>query len=140
MRHSPASVRVALLLLMLDALLWFAFGIVAACGGIASINHPAIVRWVMAGLACTSAAALAGLAILLGRRSRTAFFLAVILLAIIAVLSITDQVGLVDLVSLAVSIVPLALLLKDRGWYLRRADGSGSATIVQRTGHRPDAL
>jgi hypothetical protein len=139
MGHSPTSVRVALLLLALDALLWFAFGVVAAWGGIASINHPSIVRWVMAGLACASAAALAGLTILLGRRSRVAFFLTVILLAIIAILSITDQIGLVDLVSLAVSVVPLALLLKDRAWYLRRTDAPGGATMVEQTGRRPDA-
>jgi len=80
----------------------------------------------MASLACASAAALAGLAILLSRRNRFAFYLAVILLAIIAVLSITDQIGILDLVSLAVSVIPLVLLLKDRGWYLRRTDPGGT--------------
>jgi len=64
--------------------------------------------------------ALAGLALLLSRRSRLAFYLAVILLTIIAVLSVTDQVGWIDLAALAVSVIPLLLLLKDRAWYLRR--------------------
>jgi hypothetical protein len=122
MKRYPPSVRAVLLLLALDALLWFAFGVVAACGGIASLAHPAIVRWVMACLAWASAAALAGLTLLLTRRSRLAFFLLVILLAIIVVLSLTDQVGLVDLGALAVSVIPLVLLLKDRAWYLRRND------------------
>ena len=138
MRQSPASVRVVLLLLALDAMLWFAFGVAAACGAIASIAQPAHLRWGMAGLACACAAALAGLAILLGRRSRVAFFLTVILLAIITVLSVTDQIGLADLVALAVSVVPLGLLLKDRAWYLRRTDAPGGATMVEGTGHRPD--
>src|SRR3990172_3970493 len=64
MRHSPPSVRVALLLLALDALLWFGFGVVVACGGIASINHPPVLRWGMVGLAWVSAASLAGIALL----------------------------------------------------------------------------
>ncbi len=120
MNRFPATVRATLLLLALDAVMWFAFGVTVAAGGIASIADPRALRWVMASLACASAAALAGLAILLSRRNRFAFYLAVILLAIIAVLSITDQIGWVDLASLAVSVIPLALLLKDRAWYLRQ--------------------
>jgi hypothetical protein len=138
MRHFPPSVRVALLLLALDALLWFAFGVVVACGGIASINHPPVLRWGMAGLALASAASLAGIALLLSRRRRPAFFIAISLLAIIVVLSITDQVGLVDLVALAVSAVPLGLLLKDRAWYLRPTNAAGSATMDDRADHRQD--
>ena len=120
MNRFSTTVLAALVLILLDAILWLAFGIAAACGSIASIAHPAIVRWVTAGLAWASAATLAGLAILLGRRSRLAFHLAVILLAIIAILSLADEVGLLGLVSLAVSVVPLMLLLKDRGWYVRQ--------------------
>jgi len=138
MQHLPASVRVALLLLTLDAALWFVFGVVVACGGIASINHPPVLRWVMAGLAWGAATALAGIALLLCRRSRPAFFAAVVLLTIIAVLSIADQIGLADLVGLAVSAVPLILLLRDRAWYLRRADAPGGATINDRADHRQD--
>jgi len=125
MNRSPATVCIALLLLALDALMWLAFGVVAAAGGIASITHPPALRWVMAGLAWASAAALAVLTILLSRRSRVAFCLAVILLFLIAVLSIADQVGLLDLLALALSAVPLVLLLKDRTWYLRREAPSG---------------
>jgi len=120
MSRFPATVQATLLLLALDAVMWFAFGAVAAAGGIASFAGMPGLRWVMAGLAWASAAALAVLAILLGRRSRVAFFLAVILLTIIAVLSITDQIGWLDLAALAVSVIPLVLLLKDRAWYLRQ--------------------
>jgi hypothetical protein len=85
-----------------------------------------------------SAASLAGIALLLSRRSRPAFFFAISLLAIIVVLSITDQVGLVDLVALAVSAVPLGLLLKDRAWYLRSTNAAGGATMDDRADHRQD--
>ena len=120
MSRFPATVRAALLLLALDALMWFAFGAAAVSGGIESIAEPPALRWVMAILAWASAAALVALTILLSRRSRVAFCLAVILLAIIAVLSITDQIGWLDLAALAVSVIPLVLLLKDRAWYLRQ--------------------
>ncbi len=138
MKHHPASVRIALALLALDALLWFGFGVATACGAIASIAQPSLMRWGMVGLAWAGAAALAGIAVLLNRRSRPAFFSAVILLAVIAALSIADQVGLVDLVALAVSAIPLALLLKDRAWYLRRTDTAGGTTTDRRAGHRQD--
>jgi len=138
MRHSPPSVRFALLLLTLDAVLWFTFGVVAACGGIASINHPPDLRWVMAGLAWVGAIALAGIDLLLSRRSRPAFFVAISLLTIIAVLSITDQIGIADLVALAVSAAPLGLLLKDRAWYLRPNNAAGGATMDNRADHRQD--
>jgi hypothetical protein len=118
-KRFPATVRIALLLLALDALMWFAFGVVVVAGGNASIDVPAV-RWAMAGLAWVSAAALASFTLLLSRRNRLAFYLAVILLSIIAVLSITDQVGWVDLAALAISVTPLVLLLKDRAWFLRR--------------------
>ncbi len=119
MKRFPPAVRAALLLLALDALMWSSFGVVVAAGGITSIAVPAV-RWMMATLAWASAAALAVLAILLSRRVRVAFYLAIVLLAIIAVLSITDQVGWIDLAALAVSVIPLLLLLKDRAWYLRQ--------------------
>ena len=138
MRYFPASVRVALALLALDALLWFAFGVATACGAIASIAQPPLLRWVMSGLASASATALAGIALLLSRRSRPAFFVAISLLTIIVVLSVADQVGLLDLVALAVSAVPLGLLLKDRAWYLRPTNAAGGATMDDRADHCQD--
>jgi len=41
------------------------------------------------------------------------------MLTIIAVLSITDEFGWLDLFSLLISLIPLGLLLKDRDWYLK---------------------
>ncbi len=58
-------------------------------------------------------------------------------LVVTPVLSITDQVGLVDLAPLAGSVAPLGLLLKDRAWVLRRIDAPGGATMVEGSVHRP---
>jgi hypothetical protein len=68
---------------------------------------------------------LASLVIGLRRRSRLAFYGALAVLAAIAVLSITDQVGLLDLVSLSISVIPLVLLVRDRRWYLRQPETGG---------------
>jgi hypothetical protein len=110
-----------------DALMWFGFGVFAASGGIVSIPRMGPTRWVIGGLAVAAAVALAVTALLLRRRIRIAYFFAIAMLTAIAVLSLTDQVGLLDLASLLVSLVPLVLLLKDRAWYLRRASLTGPA-------------
>jgi hypothetical protein len=113
----PGTVRAALLFLAFDSLMWLGFGIFAALGGIVSFP-PGPARWVIGGLAVAAAAALAVTALLLRRRIRVAYFFAVLVLAAIAVLSLTDQVGVLDVASLLVSLIPLILLLKDRAWYL----------------------
>ncbi len=124
MTRIPATVVATLTLLGLDAVMWFAFGVYVAAGGIASIGAPAV-RWVMAGLAWASAAALLALTVVLSRRVRPAFTLAIMLLGIIAALSLTDQIGLLDLAALALTVIPLLLLLKDRAWYLGRSVPDG---------------
>ena len=77
-------------------------------------------RWVMVILALASSMALAGIAVLLRRRSRFAFYFGLALLALISVLSITDQVGLLDLLTLLLNLVAFGLMIKDRAWYLQR--------------------
>jgi len=77
-------------------------------------------RWVMVILALGVSVVLAGLALLLRRRHRAAYFACTSLLGIITVLSITDQVGLPDLISFAISLAALVLMLKDRAWYLQK--------------------
>ena len=117
MKTRPPTVTAALLLMALTAAFWFGFAVLTACGVIRSI--PAgWVRWIMAALALGTSAVLAGLAVLLRRRYRPAYYAAALLLAIIAVLSITDDFGLWDLFSLLICLAALALLLKDRAWYL----------------------
>ena len=120
MHRLPKSVALTLLLILLDALIWLGFGLAVAAGAIPSIPAAGGMRWIMAALAVGSAAALAGIAFFLRRHNHPAYYLALGLLAVIAVLSITDQVGLLDLAALLINLVPFGLLLKDRAWYLGR--------------------
>jgi hypothetical protein len=80
MSRPPASVSIRLRFILLDALLWLGFAIVTASGAIASISAHGLIRWVMVFMALVSAGCLAGLAFLLRRGSRLAYYLAVALL------------------------------------------------------------
>jgi hypothetical protein len=62
---------------------------------------------------------LALLVVLLRRRNRIAYWVAVISLAGISVAGTLDEIGLADLAFVIVTILPLVLLLKDRKWYLK---------------------
>jgi hypothetical protein len=119
MNHHPKTVTTALIMIIINAAFWFIFALIVFLGWVSSISFAGIVRWVMAALALGSSVVLAGIAYFIARRNRTAFFFGVAFLALIAILSVTDEFGLLDLFSLLLNLVPLGLLLKDRAWYLQ---------------------
>jgi hypothetical protein len=69
-------------------------------------------------LSIALAAILLGLFIFLFRGNRAAYFLTLAFFAFTAILTIFDDVGPSDLVVLAINIIPLLLLIKDRAFYL----------------------
>ena len=120
MTRPTFSVKATIGLVLLNSLVWLAFA-----GVVAARLHPALpadglVRWGMVALALSAGCVLLLLAILLRRRNRLAYSLAVAALLFLAVLTIADEVGLADLVVLVVVLAPLLLLIKDRRWYLGR--------------------
>jgi hypothetical protein len=119
MNHPPRSVSAALIVIILNAAFWLAYAFIIALGNIHSFAASGIVKWVMATLAVCSSAALAGTAIFLRRHNRFAFYFGLVLLATIAILSVTDELGLLDLLSLLISLIPFGLMIKDRAWYLQ---------------------
>jgi hypothetical protein len=118
MKQTPPSVCAAHVLILINAAFWLVFAILAAIGALPSFPSIGAIRWVMAILALGTCVALGSLVVLLRRRKRSAFYLALAALSVIAVLSLTDQVGLPDLLTFATSLSALALLLKDRAWHL----------------------
>jgi GNAT superfamily N-acetyltransferase len=119
LKRRPNSVTFTFGLILLTAAFWLGFAVFVAMGAIPSIPV-GVIRWGMAILATGVAVVLAGLTYLLWRRVRLAYYGTVALLTIVVVLSITDQVGLPDLLTLLVSLAALVLLLKERAWYLQR--------------------
>ncbi len=115
----PRSVTLCLSFILLNALVWLVFGAIIAVSAHPSLPVPPLVKGGMVLLSFSLAAILVGLFFLLVKHSRIAYFLALALLALTAALSLFDQFGLSDLVILAVNLVPVGLLIKDRSWYLR---------------------
>ncbi len=120
MMTTPKSVWAATLFVGLNALIWAAFGVAALGGVFSPAQIPPALRWVMALMALAAAGLLGLTALLLARRSRLAWFAALAMLAGVAVLSLADEIGLLDLVSLALSAIPIVLLIKERRWFLPR--------------------
>jgi hypothetical protein len=120
MTKMPASVSAALVLLLLNALVWLAFAVIVAAGVHPSIPGGDQVRWTMAILSLLTAGVLSGLCVFLRKRNRVAYYLTLGLLLVTSFLTVTDQFGLSDLIVLAIMVVPLGLLIKDRAWYLQR--------------------
>ena len=123
MNRTPSSVSAIFILILLNAAFWLIFAILVALGAIESI--PAgIIRWGIVILAFGCSAVLTGMVVFLKRRNRLAFYFSTIILAMIAILSITDEFGLPDLVTLLVCLVTLGLLLRERAWYLQTDGGT----------------
>jgi hypothetical protein len=108
--------RAARILVYLDSAAWVGFGVAAGFGLISGLPEGPI-RW---GTAALAAAAGVSMLILdfISRKKEWALYLLMGLLALISLLSLTDQVGLLDWVAYAVNLAALVLLilyLRQRG-------------------------
>lgn len=118
MTYRPPSVSAALFFILLNALIWLTLGIIIAFNAHPALPDAPLLKGIMAFLSLLTAGILLSLSVFLGQRSRMAYFLTAGLLIAISFLTVFDQFGLVDLVVLAINIVPIILLIKDRAWYL----------------------
>jgi len=118
MTTPPSSITATRSLLAVLAFLWLAFGITVAVNAHPSYKDAALVRWTMATMASGAAMVLAVLASQLKRRSRLSYWLTVALLTLMMFVGLFDEFGLADFVYLVLTLIPLALLIRDRNWYL----------------------
>ncbi|KAA3647191.1 MAG: hypothetical protein DWQ07_06740 [Chloroflexi bacterium] len=119
----PLPVTAIHILMLLNALIWLVLGILLATG-----LHPAppesdFAQMMMAIMSIGTAAVMMGLVLFLQRRNRLAYWLTLALLAFLFIMTIVDQVGLVDVIVLVLHLVPFILLLKERGWYMQPVSG-----------------
>ena len=119
MKRSPKTVAATLILILLNAAFWFVYAIITILTSDKADSISYVSRWIFSFLALGTAAVLVVLFFLLRKRIRFAYFIALIVLALLAVLSLTDQVGWPDVFSLLLSVIPFVLMLRDRKWYLR---------------------
>ena len=118
MTHRPLSVTVTLALILFDATLWLAFGLIVAVGLHPALPDNLVYKVTLSVASFGAALVLAGLSVLLTRHNRAGYFLTLTFLSMAALAFFLDDVGWVDLAFLAVTLLPAALLLKDRNWYL----------------------
>src|SRR3990172_4807174 len=124
MTRAPSTVRYTRFLILINALFWLAFGVTTAVGAHPSYKEASTLRWAMAIMALLAAGTLGALAELFHRRSRLAYWPAVALLAAFTLTALLDDLGLADVVFVVLTLLPLALLLKDRTWYLGMVIGN----------------
>lgn len=119
MTKIPTSVRVARYFILADALVWLVFTAVAASGRHPAIPAAPVVRWSYTVLGLAACLALFGGYAWLSQGGAVVYYPVVGLLGLISVATVLDQVGVLDLLVLAINLAALLLLIKDRRYYLR---------------------
>jgi hypothetical protein len=119
MKKSTVSVTSPLFLILLNALIWLAFAIITVSGLHSTIPDGALIRWVMSILSFLTSVFLIGVYYLLRRNGGFAYYLLLGMLALISVLTITDEFGLLDLLVLIINAFTFLLLIKDRAFYIQ---------------------
>ena len=99
---------------MLNGVIWLGFGGVSLVRLAGGDTPPTITFWAIAVLMFGNAGAMLFCAFLIGRRNRLFYFFALLVLGVNIILSVTDQVGALDLATLFVDVVLLGILLGGR--------------------------
>jgi hypothetical protein len=114
----PRIARMGWTLFLLHALIWVLLGVVSVArmagqGSATSVVVVAVLMFVYAAVALW-------LAWGMWKRRPLLYYLALAALVVNAIMSLTDQVGLWDVLVLFVDVVTLVLLLAARGWFTRK--------------------
>ena len=118
----PRTVTITRFLLLAHALVWLVFAALAAFGWLPGLPSTAWLRGLMAGLAALTGLLLLGLVYFLEHRQRLAYYAALALLFLIALLTLTDQLGWIDLVYSVLAMAPVILLIIEKDWYVKKYD------------------
>jgi hypothetical protein len=127
MDSHPRSVTAMSVFIVLNIIFWVAYGVIVAFQLHPALPDQPLIKGIMALLAFAAAGLLLGLFVFLRKHSRLAYYLALAFFCIAALFTIFDEIGWIDLIVLAINIIPIILLVKDRNWYLqapKRAAGS----------------
>ena len=116
--QAPASVKAAQALFILMGLIWFIFGVATLVRMGSSGTNPTITFWIVALLMFGNAGMLLLLSWGIGRQKNLFFYLGIIVLAANIFLTVTDEFGIFDLITLIIDLVLLILLFVTRSRYL----------------------
>ena len=114
----PLSARVGILLTLANAILWLVFAMIVIAGGHPSYPPGSSLNTLMASLAFLGAVAMGVLVFGLSKRNKWGYVLTLVALTALILLTIADEVGLLDLAALVLELLPLVLLFRNRRWFL----------------------
>jgi Na+-transporting NADH:ubiquinone oxidoreductase subunit NqrB len=119
----PGAIRLARVLLLLNAAIWLVFGLLTRVRpqGLAGLDEA--FRWILAGFMAANAALFLASAIAVGLRRRAAWYFVLAVLVVNIVFTFTDQVGFFDLATFALDALIVALLVLKARWYRPKAQG-----------------
>lgn len=120
MKNAPVLVKIALVFILINALVFFVLGVAIAANIHPGAPQDSGLKMLMMLGMFGGAIILAALYLLLSRRRRLSFFIALVVLAVIILLTIFDQVGWADVVAMMLAFVPLVLLILGRKWFLQK--------------------
>lgn len=118
MRKLPSTIKVALVFILVNALVWLLFSVIIAANLHPAMPAQPLIRWGIAGASLVAGLVLILLTFQLSKQTRIAWYLAVIAFFALVVLTIADEVGWVDISYIIIALIPLVLLIRDRKWYL----------------------
>ena len=117
--QKPLSVTVTWVLVVVNSLLWLGFGVIIAADLHPSLPLPPELNAVFAALCIGIAVFLLAAAFFLHKHSKIAYYLLLIFFALTSIVTVFDDFGLSDLIFVVINLIPLLLLIKDRGWYMQ---------------------
>jgi hypothetical protein len=119
MKDRPCSVTAMSVFIILNIIFWVAYGVIVVFNLHPALPDQPLIKGIMAILSFVAAGFLLWAFVFLKRHNRVAYYLALTFFCIAILFTIFDEVGWVDLVVFAINVIPLILLIKDRGWYLQ---------------------
>jgi hypothetical protein len=119
MKKPEKTFTLALITILIDAAIWLIFAILLLSGVFSMGVLPIALRWIMLALALIAAVVLFVLVILLRKHNSIAYYLTLVVLTGLVLLTFMDQVGILDLIYAVIALTPLVLLLVCRRWYFQ---------------------
>jgi lysylphosphatidylglycerol synthetase-like protein (DUF2156 family) len=120
MKNIPLMIKTALIFILINAIGWLVLGVLVATGVHTGLPDDATLKLIMMLGLFGGAIILMLLFQLLRMRKRLAYFITLVVLALIMLLTLFDQVGLADAVVLVITLVPFVLLILGRKWFLQQ--------------------
>jgi uncharacterized membrane protein YsdA (DUF1294 family) len=114
----PRTVLIAQRLFGLNAAIWLVFGILGIFRLYRGSSTPTVTLWAITILMFGNVGAMLLAGLWLGKRTKWAFFFALVVLGVNLLLTFTDQVGFFDILTALIDLGLLGILLYDRESYL----------------------